>query len=541
MKDSERPLRRLLGFFFRKYWASILSGCLTIMIIDAGELILPMILKSLVEAVEKGDPSGSIKQALGWTAAIVLCQVLGRYVWRVTLARSAMSAGADFRSLFSRQIFEVAFGSIERRKVGELMTLATSDVENMRMALGPGIISLTDALFYCVTVPIAMVWIAPARVLWILLPLLLIPVLVIVFHRRIFDQSARVQSLNGELGTLTQEMVAGVRPLKQAGSGPALSERIGRKSHELNRRQVGLQALQSSMGPTLEFLLSTSLVLLFASSPGVPIGVLVALQRLVQKLMWPMTAIGMAVVYFQKARASGKDFYRFLEELRVESLEGTPEEPRNVSQGSPLLECRSLSLGPIDRLSFSVHEGEWLGLKGPVASGKSTLLGLILRFQDPPRGTLFYRGVDVLDWDPPALRKELGSVLQEPYLFQGSIRSNLDTGDELPIEQALQVSGLDSQGILHRVDDELGEKGMSLSGGQKQRVAIARVLRKPASLFLLDDPLSSGDELTSRQVLLDLRRVWKAGKKSVIYVSHRPEHLGFCDRLVDLDGRRNRT
>ncbi len=541
MKDSERPLRRLLGFFFRKYWASILAGCLTIMIIDVGELILPMILKSLVEAVEKGDPSGSLQQALFWTAGIVVCQVLGRYVWRVTLARSAMSAGADFRSLFSRQIFEVAFGSIERRKVGELMTLATSDVENMRMALGPGIISLTDALFYCVTVPIAMVWIAPARVLWILLPLLLIPVLVIVFHRRIFDQSARVQSLNGELGTLTQEMVAGVRPLKQAGSGPALSERIGRKSHELNRRQVGLQALQSSMGPTLEFLLSTSLVLLFASSPGVPIGVLVALQRLVQKLMWPMTAIGMAVVYFQKARASGKDFYRFLEELRVESLEGTPEEPQNVSQGSPLLECRSLSLGPIDRLSFSVHEGEWLGLKGPVASGKSTLLGLILRFQDPPRGTLFYRGVDVLDWDPPALRKELGSVLQEPYLFQGSIRSNLDTGDELPIEQALQVSGLDSQGILHRVDDELGEKGMSLSGGQKQRVAIARVLRKPASLFLLDDPLSSVDELTSRQVLLELRRVWKAGKKTVIYVSHRPEHLGFCDRLVDLDARRDQV
>lgn len=541
MKDSERPLRRLLGFFFRKYWASILAGCLTIMIIDVGELILPMILKSLVEAVEKGDPSGSLQQALFWTAGIVVCQVLGRYVWRVTLARSAMSAGADFRSLFSRQIFEVAFGSIERRKVGELMTLATSDVENMRMALGPGIISLTDALFYCVTVPIAMVWIAPARVLWILLPLLLIPVLVIVFHRRIFDQSARVQSLNGELGTLTQEMVAGVRPLKQAGSGPALSERIGRKSHELNRRQVGLQALQSSMGPTLEFLLSTSLVLLFASSPGVPIGVLVALQRLVQKLMWPMTAIGMAVVYFQKARASGKDFYRFLEELRVESLEGTPEEPQNVSQGSPLLECRSLSIGPIDRLSFSVHEGEWLGLKGPVASGKSTLLGLILRFQDPPRGTLFYRGVDVLDWDPPALRKELGSVLQEPYLFQGSIRSNLDTGDELPIEQALQVSGLDSQGILHRVDDELGEKGMSLSGGQKQRVAIARVLRKPASLFLLDDPLSSVDELTSRQVLLELRRVWKAGKKTVIYVSHRPQHLGFCDRLVDLDARRDQV
>lgn len=537
MKDSERPLGRLLGFFFRKYWSSIVAGCLTIMIINTGELILPMILKSLVEAVEAGNPVASLREALGWILGIVICQVVGRYVWRVTLARSAMSAGADFRAGFSRQIFEVAFGSIERRKVGELMTLATSDVENMRMALGPGIISLTDALFYCITVPLAMVWIAPARVLWILLPLLLIPVLVILFHRRIFDQSAKVQALNGELGTLTQEMVAGVRPLKQAGSGPELSGRVASKSHELNRRQVGLQALQSSMGPALEFLLSTALVLLFASSPGVPIGVLVALQRLVQKLMWPMTAVGMAVVYFQKARASGRDFYRFLEEERVESLEGTNRLPAGVRTEGPLFECRKLNHGPIRNLSFSVHEGEWVGLRGPVASGKSTLLGLILRFQDPPRGTLFFRGVDVLDWDPPSLRKELGSVLQEPYLFQGSIRSNLQTGEEVPLTEALALSGLQGPGVGERIEEELGEKGMSLSGGQKQRVAIARVLRKPASLFLLDDPLSSVDEETSHQVLSGLRRIWTQKKKTVLYVSHRPEHLGFCDRHVDLGGQ----
>jgi ABC-type multidrug transport system fused ATPase/permease subunit len=163
---------------------------------------------------------------------------------------------------------------------------------------------------------------------------------------------------------------------------------------------------------------------------------------------------------------------------------------------------------------------------------------LILRFQDPPRGTVFFRGVDVLDWDPPALRRELGSVLQEPYLFQGSIRTNLETGEELPLNEALSVSGLDSPGVGDRIDEELGEKGMSLSGGQKQRVAIARVLRKPATLFLLDDPLSSVDEVTSRQVLTGLKRVWKDAGKTVLYVSHRPEHLGFCDRLLDLDSRK---
>ena len=126
-------------------------------------------------------------------------------------------------------------------------------------------------------------------------------------------------------------------------------------------------------------------------------------------------------------------------------------------------------------------------------------------------------------------------MLQEPYLFQGTIRSNLQTGEELPLLDAISLAGLSGPGVGDRIDEELGEKGMSLSGGQKQRVAIARVLRKPASLFLLDDPLSSVDEVTSRQVLMGLRRVWKDGRKTVLYVSHRPEHLGFCDRWVDLD------
>lgn len=534
MIRSERPLSTLLGFFLRKYRRPVLAGCVTILLIDVGELILPMVLKSLVDAVQAGLSGLRLREALLWTLGVVCFQVLARYVWRVTLASSAMSAGADFRSVFSRQIFEVAFGSIERRKVGEWMTLATSDVENMRMALGPGIIALTDALFYCFTIPLAIIWVAGVGSLWVLTPLLLIPFLVILFYGRIFVQSAQVQSLTGDLGTLTQEMVAGVRVLKQAGSGAAISGRIALKSHELNRRQVVLQSLQSGMGPSLEFLMSTSLVLLFAWSPGMSIGVLVALQRLVQKLMWPMIAVGMAVVYFQKARASGREFYRFLEEERVESLDSPGHRPVGLPPDAPVLECRHLDYGPLRNVEFTLRSGEWVGVRGPVASGKSTLLSLILRFQDPPRGRIFFHGKDVLDWDPPALRRELGSVLQEPYLFQGTLRSNLQTGEELGLDEALRIAALDGEDLQERLDEELGEKGISLSGGQKQRVAIARILRKPSSLLLLDDPLSSVDGETSMRVLGSLRNRWKSMNKTVLYVSHRTEHLEFCDRIIDL-------
>jgi ATP-binding cassette subfamily B protein len=541
MKGSERPLRQLLSLFFRKYRSPLIAGCLTIILIDLGELLMPMILKALIESVEKGVSSQLVKEALLYTGLIVLTQVLGRYVWRITLASAAMSAGADFRAMFSRQIFEVAFGSIERRKVGELMTLATSDVENMRMALGPGIISITDALFYCLTVPLAMLLIAPPGTLLILLPLLGIPLLVLLFQRRIFTESARVQALNGDLGTLTQEMIAGVRLLKQAGSGAMLAERIAVKSHELNRRQVALQVIQSFMGPSLEFLLSTALVLLFASSSGLSIGTLVALQRLVQKLMWPMTAVGMAVMYFEKARASGRDFYAFLEEGRSESLESRGLPPEGVRESSPLIECKDLSFGPIRNLSFRLMPGEWLGVRGPVASGKTTLLSLLLRFQDPPPGTLFLRGVDVLEWDPAALRLELSSVLQEPYLFQGTILSNLSTGEARTVGDALRIAGLGEAELDSRLGQELGEKGLTLSGGQKQRVAIARALRKQGRVLLLDDPLSSVDGDTSLAVLRNMRQAVRESGEAVIYVSHRAEHLAECDRLLDLAAEERST
>jgi len=537
MKSSQNALRSLLGFFWREYRYALILGVLAIVVVDLAELILPILLKRIVDAAQTATLNPDlIRSTLYGVLGVVACQVICRYVWRMSLARGSLKAGADFRQMFSLQIFEVPFVFFDKRKVGELMTLATSDVENMRLALGPGLISLVDSCFYCITIPVAMFLLSPSIAVRILIPVIGIPVAVILLQKKIGALSRLVQDQIGKLGTQTQEMIAGVRLAKIYGVEERLESRLNERSHALNRHQVSLSKAQAFFGPALEFFLSGSLVLLFGAGASVSVGTLVAMQRYLQKLMWPMTAMGMSVVIFQRGKSSGEDFYRFIEEPRTENLKAPAESSEfKVDPSVPLIEARNLTYGAIQNLSFKVNIGEWVGIEGRVASGKSTFLSLLLKFYDVPRGQLFVNGTDINDWDPRQVRRFFSSVLQDLYLFRGSIHSNLNVGEEVDLERALEVAHVQGA-VSERLQEELGEKGSGLSGGQKQRIAIARALRKGSPVLLLDDPLSSVDLQTSRIVLKNLVETSKDLKKTVIFVSHHPEHLAWCDRVVSMHG-----
>jgi ABC-type multidrug transport system fused ATPase/permease subunit len=248
-----------------------------------------------------------------------------------------------------------------------------------------------------------------------------------------------------------------------------------------------------------------------------------------------MSAVGLAVVYFQKAKASGAELYRFLEVERSEQIdEQSHSENMVLKPGIPIIEARNLNFRVIQNLSFQMFPGEWLGIEGKVASGKSTLFSLLLKFYEVPRGQLFVNGRDLNEWKPNEVRHFFASVLQDPYLFRGSIRSNLEVGDDVELFEARETAHVHGAMVDQRFDENLGEKGTGLSGGQKQRIAIARALRKKASVLLLDDPLSSVDLETSRNVLKALLKSLKNRNKTVLFISHHPEHLEFCDRIIRL-------
>jgi ATP-binding cassette subfamily B multidrug efflux pump len=537
-RASDRPLSFMLSYFFKHYRAAILTGVAAIILVDLAELSLPILLKRVIDAAGSNFSSELMHSTLLAVALIVFCQVVCRYLWRMSLARGAMRAGADFRGMFAKQIFEVPFSYFERKKVGDLMTLATSDVENMRLALGPGLISLIDSFFYCITIPVAMYFLAPKLMVRMLIPVLAIPVAVILLQKKIGEYSRGVQERIGKLGTQTQETVARVRLAKIYGAESRLEDRLNLHSRELNLKQVRLARSQAGFGPFLEFFLSIGLITLFGLGSSVSIGTLVAMQRYLQKLMWPMSAVGMSVVYFQKAKASGGEVLGFLDEEKTEKIEDEKDvnslSTLDFRPGVPLIEAKNLNFRVIHNLSFSVFPGEWLGIEGKVASGKSTLFSLLLKFYDVPRGQLFVNGRDLNDWHANEVRHFFASVLQDPYLFQGSVRSNLEVGDDVELFEAMETAHVHGAIVDQRFDENLGEKGTGLSGGQKQRIAIARALRKPAPVLLFDDPLSSVDLHTSQKVLKSLVLSLKSRKKTVLFISHHPEHLEFCDRVIQL-------
>ena len=261
MKSSDRALVQLLSYFISKYRSAIITGVIAIIVVDIAERSLPLLLKRMIDAAPGGVAPELFHSTLFFIGLVVACQVVCRYLWRVSLAKGAMSAGADLREMFSRQIFEISFSYFDRRPVGDLMTLATSDVENMRTALGPGLIALVDSFFYCMTIPVAMYYTAPTLTLKMLLPVLGIPFAVILMQGRISLFSRRVQEQIGKLGTQTQDMVAGVRLAKIYGVEHRMEARLNDHSHRLNESQVALSRVQALFGPTLEFFLSCSLVI----------------------------------------------------------------------------------------------------------------------------------------------------------------------------------------------------------------------------------------------------------------------------------------
>ena len=533
-------IRRQLLFYWKNYRKQILIGATAIISIDIAELYLPVLLKDTVDSFSQEGTirhhQASLIKGLG---LVVFLQVLGRYIWRIALSKSAMLVGAEFRKQFSNKSFLISMPKMEEKKVGDLMTLATSDVENMRFALGPGVVGIIDSFFYCIALPFSMYLISPSLAFRVIIPVLFIPFVVLFLQKKISLQSKKVQEKIGKLGTLTQEMISGVRIIKTYGLEDKISKKLNYESHLLNERQVEMTQTQARLVPSMDFFLSSSVVLLF-SSTGYSVGTLVAMQRYLQKLLWPLTASAMSVIYFQKAKSSGIEYYQYIDELDVEKKSDRIIAPK-LNSNIPVIEAINLSFSYNDQktvfknLSFKIMKGEWVGISGPVGSGKSTLIQLLLKFYPVGRGQLFINGNDIVDCTPDEARSWFSSVMQDPYLFQGTLLENLNTSDELhQLSWSMKVSGMHEEEFMHRMDQKLGERGAGLSGGQKQRVGIARAIRMKTPVLLFDDPLSSVDMYTAEYVLDQMSKEIRILQKTVVFISHHEEHLRFCDRVIKL-------
>lgn len=552
---------QLIRHYIWKYRRLFVVGLFSLVLLNALEIFPPILIMKAVDAATHSHHGPfwigrNFIQELVWLGLIYLSvgivMAYCRYLWRIYLIRASMLAGRDMRERFVSHLFGLSASFFDKRRIGDLMSLATTDIEAVRMAMGPGLLTLADALFFFMTVPVAMYWLSPKLTAMAFLPFPLILALVLRNERLIHSRFGDVQESFGKLTSMAQETLNGVRVLKAFAKEDSQIDQFKIAGQKHMRLALRLSRVQTSFGPTLDFTMSLGLVLLLWLGGGgvidgtLTLGVFVAFQRYIQKMIWPMAAIGMALAFYQRAIASTE---RLFEILNITSDTPDPipskNDPKNL-RGE--IEFRNLDFAfpgtsrkVLSGISLKIQPGERVAFLGGVGSGKSALLSLMPRLYPVARGMLFIDGVDVNDWNLKDLRQMVGYVGQDVFLFSESVQENIKYGyqasssEHARVEDATRMASVHDEvlGLTEGYQTRLGERGVNLSGGQKQRLTIARAIAKSPTVLILDDALSAVDVQTEEKILTALRG--RSGRHTEIVAAHRISTIKDADRIVVLE------
>jgi ATP-binding cassette subfamily B protein len=549
--------QQLLIEALKPYRLSVVLGLLSLILVDSLEVLPAVLLKKGVDLVHESQFTiDETERKLLWIAlgyfGVSLIQGLCRYAWRIFLVRSSMFAGRDIRNRLVLKMLRLLPDFHHRNRVGNLMSLSTSDVDTVRMALGPGLLTFADAFFYFITVPIAMFLMSWKLAVLSLIPVLFLPFVVMKLEKQIHERFIVTQQTLSEMSSFVQEALGGVRILKSFAKEDLAVGRLIQLGRSYVAQNDRLGAVQQLLGPLMDFVMSMGLVVLlyfggkFVIQDEISLGTWVAFQRYIQIMIWPMIALGLSVTYYQRAIASAKRLLMVLNE---------PEDPREKlvagksvdlfleKQGQPLkVEFKNLTFSypgsnraVIRDFSLIIHPGERIALVGPVGSGKSTLIRILIGEYAPPAGTVFVDDIDITTLAPVILRKRVAAVLQDVFLMSDTVSQNIAYSkrsefSEVPYRAYQAAIDLEIEKLESGYETLLGEKGVQLSGGQKQRVSIARALFARPDLLILDDSFSAVDVETER--LLTERLKDRSGTE--IWIAHRESTLRFCDRRVQL-------
>lgn len=550
---------RFVRHYLWKYRRLIAIGLASLLAIDILETVPPLILKSVVDSLAGTDRSMLLPLAAAYLG-IALLQAAGRYCWRMYLIRTSMFAGRDLRNRFALHLFGSPASFFDKHRIGDLMSHATNDVEAVRMMIGAGILTLADALFYFMVVPVVMYRLSPELTLLAFIPLPVIPWLVMRNERAIHVRYARVQECLGRLSAMAQESFSGIRVVKAFARENTQFRRFHTLGGEYRALSLSLARVQSAFGPLLDFTMSLGMASLLyfggarlIESGDLSLGVFVAFQRYIQQMVWPMAAVGMSLSFYRRAATSTERLQNIFD---IPSDVPEPAAPRLPARGpgesrAGRVEFRNLSFSfpgsgasILRGIDLDIAPGERVAFIGTSGSGKSALLSLVPRLYPVERGMLFVDGIDINDWPLAELRRRIGYVGQDVFLFSESVAENIalgmhewveDAGSIPAIHHAAEAAAIhdEVQGLSAAYDTRLGERGVNISGGQKQRLTLARALIRQPSVLVLDDALSSVDTATEERILCMFRG--KRGRHTELVAAHRISTIQDADRIVVLE------
>jgi ATP-binding cassette subfamily B protein len=560
------PFRRLLEYAL-PYRREFLKGLAAVIATTAIALTGPRVLQYAIDDLTLGVT----RTKLAYYGALLVAVGIGGGVFRFLMRRVLIGASRhieyDLRNDFFARLQTLPAAYFHQHRTGDLMSRATNDLNAVRMMIGPSVMYAANTILGFGAAIVLMLSIDARLTLLSLVPLPFVSLSVKLFGSAIHKRFEQIQAQLSEVSAVAQESLSGVRVVRAYRQEAAELERFRLANEEYLRRNRRLIFLQGFFFPSMGFFLGLgSLLVLWLGSREViggrmTVGEFVAFNAYLTMLAWPMIAFGWVTNMIQRGMASWK---RMLEVL--DAIPAIRDEPGGEEvAAAPIrgdIEVRDLvfSYGGapvLNHISFRLPAGQTAALVGPTGSGKSTLVNLLPRLQDPPPGTVFIDGTDVRLIPLAKLRGAIGFVPQEPFLFSDTVGDNIAFGldaaggsgrsdDATGVPAAMPTRGprIEHAAAIARLDKDVtsfpkgydtmvGERGITLSGGQKQRTAIARAVVTDPRILILDDALSAVDTYTEEEILSRLRSVMR--QRTSIVVSHRISTVRDADQILVLD------
>ncbi len=548
--------------YFKPYRRGFLLGMVCVVLANVFQAAGPWLIKMAIDGI--GDPNVTAGRIGVLGLLIVVAAFLGgaaRYGMRELLNGISRRIEVDLRNDFFRHLLRLDPAFYGSWRTGDLMSRATNDTLAVRQAVGPAVMYAVNTTVGFVFALALMLWISPRLTLYAMVPMVILPPIVLGFGKVIHRRFEAIQEQFSTLSTMVQENLTGVRIVRAYTQEAEQASQFDELNDEYRNRNMRLAISAGAFHPLLMLIAGFAMVIVLwlggleVISGKITVGDFVAFGFYLALLTWPMIALGWVVNLFQRGAAS---MGRLNKILGTAPNLAVPEGGYVLEDARGEVEFRDVSFAypgtdrvVLSGVSFVARPGQTVAVVGPTGSGKSTVIALIARLYDPTSGEVLIDGVPLTEVDPAEIRRRVGMVPQDSFLFSDTIRANIGLGLEEPdpfsmeeieapdpVVHAAQIAQLHDQieEFPERYDTLLGERGINLSGGQKQRATLARAIARDPIILVLDDALSAVDTHTEAKILEDLRAVM-AGRTSFI-ISHRVSAVMNADQILVLeDGR----
>ena len=550
-----KSLYRLMSFTLGRRYLLVLGFVCAVGLTLAG-IAIPWLVK---EGIDRAfPPDGAGRPDLLWPlAGGILGLALLRFLFGFGRRYSTNYLGHVVEYRLRKALFEkmlsMHHGFYDKASTGELVSRATNDLRVVRSFVGWGVFQLFISLLTLVMVSAALLYLNAPLALIVLSPMPFLAFAAWRFAAKVHPIFRSVQQKLADVTTVVQENVSGIRVVKSFSREPFETDRFGDRAEGVLNETLAARGLRAFYIPGMSFLPATSIaiLILFGGRAVVEgtltVGEFTLFQLYLMQLVWPMQGFGMVIDQGQRALAACERMFEILD-LKPDVL--PPKRAERFPETAPAVEFQDvyfsyegISDEPVlNEVNLRVEPGEAVAVVGTTGSGKSTLLSLIPRFYDPDRGSVLVSGADIGELDPEELRRNVGIVPQETFLFSETVRDNITFGNPdasvEEVEKAAKIAGIHDQILAFPkgYDTMVGEWGITLSGGQKQRVAIARALVKDPKILILDDATSSVDAETEKSIQEALRGTLRESSgRTTFIVAHRLSTILLADRIVVLD------